>query len=124
VKRLAFLVAALALASCAPSQGKPAPKDPGFATLTFTTGASFDVIQFEAGEQDALNPHVLLTGPKIEVNAPDVCAVLKAGAVLCTLPTVPAGQGYTFNVRGTTNSEADFGREGRSETFTLKASRP
>lgn len=124
MKRLGFVALALVLASCAPSQGQPAPLDPSAATLTFATGPTFDSVIFEAGEADALNAHVLLLGPKIEVNASDVCAVLKAGAVLCTLPTIPAGTGYTFNVRGTTEAQADFMRAGSDETFRLRSKRP
>lgn len=56
-------------------------------------------VWFMAGQSDALDVQITITGNHLRANAPDYCTV-NGQAILCNIPTLPAGKNFVLPMKG------------------------
>ncbi|WP_288481801.1 hypothetical protein [uncultured Deinococcus sp.] len=94
----------MALLGCAPSiTATPTPtlSDPGQAGLYFLATSTGDTatLSFSAGQFDAFDLTVKVSGNDLRVNAPRYCRTDRQ-EILCTVPDVPAGKNFILPMKG------------------------
>lgn len=77
----------------------PANSDPGGATLTLEPTASYNVLRFAAGTDDANAVKLEIAGIGTRVN--DAKCKLETQLIKCDLGSVPANKTYSLPITGT-----------------------
>lgn len=96
-----LVAACVLLAGCSVTTAR-GPADPGQGTLTFLTTPSTPttpILNFSAGQLDAFDLVVKVSGDDLRVNAPTYCRAERRD-ILCTVPTVPAGKNFILPMKG------------------------
>ena len=88
-----FLLATLALSSCAPQLTAPPDNDP--ATVTLSQHDGFTFLDFWAGPLPVYDLRIEISYSNLRLNAPAWCKP-DAKKVRCTVPTLPAGKNFVL----------------------------
>lgn len=120
MKKSLLLLSGLLLAGCAPQTNSTAMLSVD-STGGFSPIGTPPAIWFAAGKADVSNLVLTVSGDALRANAPDYCKV-NAAKIICTVPTLPAGQNFVLPMKGSNISAvATYKRgDGLSYSSTVK----